>query len=320
MSAIDRPMIELPSNILFGTSSWTYLGWQGIVYHNDYKDAKDFNLHCLSEYCRFPLFRTVGIDSSFYAPPTREQLLSYAQQVPAEFQWVSKVWEEITIPVYPKHKRFGSRAGQININFLNPDIFCDKILSVYELAQVQPHLGAFIFEFQMMPLKTNSQIAKFIETLDLFFSRLPQTYNYSVEIRTPCLLAKPYFECLNRHHVAHCFNHWTYMPSLKEQMIAAANAGGLIADFQIARILTPLGKSYAQAVNDYQPYKSIKKELPQMREDVKTFAKRALKRNVKAFILVNNRSEGHAPGTIKALREMIIKESENNDQGEINDQ
>ena len=36
----------------------------------------------LEEYAAFPLFRTVGIDSSFYAPPTEEILAAYAEHLP----------------------------------------------------------------------------------------------------------------------------------------------------------------------------------------------------------------------------------------------
>ena len=36
----------------------------------------------LEEYAAFPLFRTVGIDSSFYAPPEEEVLRSYAEHLP----------------------------------------------------------------------------------------------------------------------------------------------------------------------------------------------------------------------------------------------
>ena len=35
----------------------------------------------LEEYARFPLFRTVGIDSSFYGPPSDEAVWSYAEHL-----------------------------------------------------------------------------------------------------------------------------------------------------------------------------------------------------------------------------------------------
>ena len=54
----------------------------------------------LEEYAAFPLFRTVGIDSTFYAPPTEETLRGWARHLPPGFPCVSKVWDRITIHTF----------------------------------------------------------------------------------------------------------------------------------------------------------------------------------------------------------------------------
>lgn len=59
--------MAVSSLIRFGTSTWTYEGWQGQVYKRDYKKTT-FARECLGEYCQYlyngePLFRTVGNDS-----------------------------------------------------------------------------------------------------------------------------------------------------------------------------------------------------------------------------------------------------------------
>src|SRR4051794_30636414 len=56
---------RLPAGIRFGTSSWNYPGWGGLVYHREY-EGRGASAKMLREYAEFPLFRTVGIDSSFY--------------------------------------------------------------------------------------------------------------------------------------------------------------------------------------------------------------------------------------------------------------
>ncbi len=94
-SADDRARLEalaraLPPEIRFGTSSWNYPGWRGLVYQRSYR-GRGASAEMLEEYAPFPLFRTVGIDSSFYAPPTPETLESYARHLPAGFPCVSKV-------------------------------------------------------------------------------------------------------------------------------------------------------------------------------------------------------------------------------------
>jgi uncharacterized protein YecE (DUF72 family) len=40
-----------------------------------------------------PLFRTVGNDSTFYRPPTANQLKNDLNQIPEDFQMCFKVWK-----------------------------------------------------------------------------------------------------------------------------------------------------------------------------------------------------------------------------------
>ena len=73
---LARLAAGIPPLIRFGTSSWTYPGWKGLVYHRDY-GGKGTAAPMLAEYSEFPLFRTVGIDSSFYGPPTDATLCPF---------------------------------------------------------------------------------------------------------------------------------------------------------------------------------------------------------------------------------------------------
>ena len=108
--------LSLSPLIRFGTSTWTYEGWQGQVYTRQYAKST-FARECLGEYCQYqyqgePLFRSVGNDATFYRPPTANQLRRYLNQIPEDFEMCFKVWEEITIPSYAKQARYGARAGQ----------------------------------------------------------------------------------------------------------------------------------------------------------------------------------------------------------------
>ncbi|HZE74242.1 MAG TPA: hypothetical protein VE091_02965, partial [Gemmatimonadales bacterium] len=44
----------LPPVVLFGSSSWNYPGWKGLVYHREYR-SKGASARMLEEYARFPL-------------------------------------------------------------------------------------------------------------------------------------------------------------------------------------------------------------------------------------------------------------------------
>ena len=103
----------------------------------------------LEEYGRFPLFRTVGIDSTFYAPPTEETLEGWARYLPPGFPCVSKVWDQITVQTHAKARNPG-RAGQANPDFLNPDVFLEAVYQPYQ-RHFADHTGPFVFEFNQQP-------------------------------------------------------------------------------------------------------------------------------------------------------------------------
>jgi len=55
--------------IRFGTSTWAYEGWQGLLYRKAYPKGR-FKKDCLTEYTQYeyngqPLFRTAGLDAIY---------------------------------------------------------------------------------------------------------------------------------------------------------------------------------------------------------------------------------------------------------------
>jgi uncharacterized protein YecE (DUF72 family) len=296
---------DLPRQVRFGTSSWNYPGWKGLVYRRSYSGKKDFAARCLEEYGAVPWFRAVGLDSSFYAPPRESTLARYASQLPERIQWVSKAWERVTIPRFARHARYGDLAGRANPDYLNPTLFRKSFLAPYERPGIRERTGPFVFQFQKQG-RSQEDVDGFMEKLDTFLAGLPRTFRYATEVRTRELLCADYFAVLNKHGATHCFNHWTHMPPLVEQMRAAADAGGLEANFYVSRLLTPIGLAYADAVARFSPYDRLQEEQPAMRRDVLRLARRAIERDVEAFILVNNRLEGNSPRSIEALGRMIM--------------
>lgn len=297
---------HVPTSLRFGTSSWNYPGWKGTIYKEDYKTEKDFRENSLKEYALNKQFKTVGIDHSFYQPVKSEILLRYASMVPPDFQWVSKVWENITIPIFPKHKRYGSKANVVNENFLNAPLFTSQVLSEFTDPKILDHTGPLIFQFPWIAKKIFSE-REFFARLSEFLSNISADFKYGIEIRNREYLCQEYFDILNEHGATHCFNHWSFMPPLRKQMEKAAEAGGLRANHFVLRLLTPLGVQYQEAVKRFSPYEKLQEPLPEMRRDVAVFLKRVLEREAGAFVIVNNRLEGYAPGTIAALQEQLEK-------------
>ncbi|MEO7987545.1 MAG: DUF72 domain-containing protein, partial [Gemmatimonadales bacterium] len=165
-----RLAARMPDTVRFGASSWNYPGWRGLVYHQDY-EGKGGSARMLREYSAFPLFRTVGIDSSFYAPPDERVLRSYAEQLPPGFPCVSKVWNQLTVQTFSKahHK---SRGGQVNPDFLSPALFLEAVYQPYRSWFVG-HAGPFVFEFQSIARRSGLTPESFASRLDEFFSALP---------------------------------------------------------------------------------------------------------------------------------------------------
>ena len=297
---------RLPPNIYLGTSTWAFPDWKGIVYRRQYKNEKEFRRLALEEYVGNPWFRTVCIDSFFYNPPKREALQLYASQVTPGFKWVSKIWERITIPAYPYHPKYGEAAGKLNADFLNADLLCDAVLSKYDTPEILSHTGPFVFQFPHIDPHV-MRLPQFVEKLDGFLSRLPNSLRYAIEVRNAEFLTPEYFSVLNKHLATHCFNHWNGMIPLIDQMKGAAGAGGLTAPFYVARLLTPLGVSYERAAELYEPYIEIKQPNFQMRSDVARLCSRGIERNIDVFVTANNKAEGNSPLTIASIGRMVLE-------------
>ena len=296
--------MSLSPLIRLGTSTWTYEGWQGQVYTRTYPKSK-FSQLCLEEYAQYTyrrdtLFRCVGNDATFYRPPTVNQLRRYAAQVPEDFEMCCKVWEEITIPTFAKHERYGAKAGRPNPRFLDAELFVSFVLAPYRDAQFERHCGPFLFEFQRHGLPAE----QFFSRLDVFFDHLPSDFRYAVEIRNPGLLGPRYHDLLAAHGVSHVYNHWSTMPPLVEQH---ARMGGFTAPFTVLRLLTPLNLSYEEAKRRAEPYTAIVEELPAMRADTATLVRQAVGEKRNAYVLVNNRAEGNAPLTVQGLVDLLRK-------------
>lgn len=289
----------VPDQVRFGTSSWTYPGWKGLVYQRDYPKTGN-SAPMLEEYARFPLFRTAGIDSTFYAPPTPELLASYARALPPDFQCVSKVWDRLTVLTFPK-ARYRALGGEPNPDFLNPQVFLDEVLRPYH-EHFQEHTGPFVFEFQTIGRGEGLNAQGFADRLDAFFGQLPRDYRYAVEIRNREFLTAPYFAVLREHNVAHVFNSWTRMPSVGEQLDIP---GVFSAPFTVARILLRPGRTYSDAVDAFAPYDRIHDHNDELRHDIVRLVRQAQGLRIPAYVLVNNRAEGSAPITIAAVAEIL---------------
>jgi uncharacterized protein YecE (DUF72 family) len=254
----------------------------------------------LAEYARYPLFGTVGIDSSFYSPLLEKTLHSYSAALPDGFPCLSKVWDRITVHTFAK-AREKIRAGQPNPDFLNPELFLESVWAPLR-EHFADHAGPLIFEFQAIAREDRVSPQDFAEKLDRFFGRLPREGRYAVEVRNPEFLTPAYFAVLREHDVAHVLSSWTRMPSIGMQLELP---GAVTAGFLVVRALLRPGRYYADAVEAFQPYDRIRDPNPELRTDLVRVVETAERLRIPAYILVNNRAEGSAPRTIAAVAELL---------------
>jgi len=286
--------------VLIGTSSWKYEGWFGQIYTRDryYSNGrftqKRFEQECLGEYAEtFPI---VCGDFSFYQFPNEEFWTKLFGSASRKLKYAFKVPEDVTQKAFPKHPRYGARAGRDNPSFLDAVVFQTMFLDL--LRPYRDRIAVLILEFGVFPKYCYREVSEFITDLDPFLAALPRDFNYAVEVRNEDFLTPEYFACLHRHGVAHVLNAWARMPELPEQL---AMPEVFTADFTVVRALLRRGRPYERAVAEFSPYKEVQEVNPGARDALRTVIHRALERNEPAYIFVNNRLEGNAPQTIDAI-------------------
>jgi uncharacterized protein YecE (DUF72 family) len=283
-------------NIWIGTSSWKYEGWLDQIYTRERYTArgrfskKRFESECLAEYAEtFPI---VCGDFSFYQFPSPEYWRKLFSSAPPTLQFALKVPEEVTVEVFPKHARYGPRAGADNESYLNADAL--KALFLEPLEPYRDRIRALIFEFGARGASPH----EFSSRLDQFLGALPVGFPYAVEVRNREYLQPRYFDSLRAHHTAHVLNSWTRMPPLAEQL---AMPDAFPAEFTVVRALLRPGRAYEDAVAQFQPYDQVRDENPEARESLRALIKRMREERRAVYIFVNNRLEGNAPETIRAV-------------------
>jgi uncharacterized protein YecE (DUF72 family) len=168
-------------SIWIGTSSWKYEGWLGQIYSREryvtrgkFSKAR-FEAECLAEFAE--TFPAVCGDFSFYQFPSPDFWRKLFTGAPPSLKFGLKVPEEVTVEVFPRHARYGARAGQANPSYLNADAL--KALFLEPLEPYRNRIGPLILEFGAR----STPLREFAATLDAFLHQLPGTFRYAVEVR-----------------------------------------------------------------------------------------------------------------------------------------
>jgi len=304
-SQLDRVHAEaraiaarLPAGVAFGTSSWAFPGWKGLVYSGARAQAA-LSRDGLREYSRHPLLTTVGVDRSYYAPIPVDDLRAYASQLPTGFRCCLKAPAAVTALA------LGAPGQQtLNPDFLSVDRLIDDLLNPCALA-FAAHTGPIILEFPPFPRQQRLEPAAFLERLDAFAAVLPREFTYAVELRDARLLTPTYRQVLARHGLAHTYNYWSAMPMPGAQAVVIPPED---PPFAVVRLLLRPGTWYEDQRDRFKPFNRLVEPDEAMRADVVAVTRRVLARGKPAFILVNNKAEGSSPLTVMELARRLANE------------
>lgn len=288
---------RLPQGVFFGTSTWSFPGWAGIVYSRRATTA-ELAREGLREYARHPLLRTVGIDRGYYGPIPARDLERYAQQLPPGFPCCAKAPEAITAAV--------RSGGGANPDFLRAERFVEEMVGPF-LDVFRRHTGPFVIQLPPAPRTAAPDPAAFAERLDRFLAALPRGARYAVELRDPPLLSPEYRAVLAARGAAHVYNYATAMPMPAEQ---ADRVPVQTAPFAMIRLLMRPGTRYEERREEFLPFDRIVDPSPEMRAQVVGLVRAAVRLGRETFVLVNNKAEGCSPATIRALAELLTREAD----------
>lgn len=295
----DRDLaVRLPRHVRLGTSTWTFPGWRGIFYPKA-ATPQEIAAHGLQLYARNPLFGTVGVDRSFYAPLSDADLARYAAELPEGFLCALKVWSGIVASADPP-------SGAPNPTFLDPDAFLSRVLGPIERSFAR-HTGVLLFVLPPMRGPCKPSPEELAERLDRFFEALPRAFRYAVELRNPELFSAAYLRALARHEVGHVLGLWERMPTIGRQLTVPAI---LTSDLCVCRLSLRPGHRYEERRRICAPFDRLVDVDEGMRADVVTLARRCGAEGRRLLVIVNNKVEGSAPLTVRALARRIVEDAE----------
>ncbi len=277
-------------NITFGTCSWNYDSWAGLVYPRTMRRAVEY----LPYYAR--KFETAEIDSWFYGIPEAADVQEYKEAVPETFRFTCKVPQQITLT----HHRKKNKDGSLNPNpeFFSTDLFKDFLKNTEVL---HPQLDAVMFEFEYLNKKKMSGIGEFVERFETFLDTLPNGLPYGIEIRNGNYLGPEYFDFIKRNELIYVFSEKIYMPHIyavyEDNDPAIFEAGGR----SVIRLMGGDRKEIEEkAGSRWDRLVDPKQDLDRIADLIARLSK-----NTAVTVNVNNHYEGSAPKTIDRLKEAL---------------
>lgn len=283
---------KMPEGLYLGTSSWSFPGWEGIVYDRKVSESV-LARHGLAAYARHPLFSTVCIDRTYYGPISKAEFADYADAVPEQFRFVVKAHEMLT------RIRMKDDPASPNPQFLDVDYAMEEVVGPC-LEGLGKRAAVLLLQF---PPQRVDAVDGFSETLHRFLEKLPRDLLYAIELRNPELFSDSYIQAIGEVGACHCFNVHPTMPSIEEQArrVDATSLPAVVVRWMLSR-----RRTYGDAKEAFYPFNELAEPDAASRKAIATLCRHAQR----AFVIVNNKAEGSAPLSLVLLAEELASREE----------
>lgn len=296
----------LPDSLYLGTSSWAFPGWEGLVYGQAYAESL-LSREGLRAYAQHPLFRTVSLDRTFYAPMSREAFAGLAAQTPDDFRFMVKCPARITDALL---RGAQGQARTANPDFLNAELALQQFIAPC-LEGLAHRAGPLVFQMPPLPAALLAYVPAMVERLGRFFDALPplpyqfarsQAF-YTVEFRDPTLLTPRMMKQLQACGVRYCLAVHDRMPEAARQLqaLASQGPGPLVIRWSLLS-----GQRYEAAKARFAPFNRLQVEDLASRETLAAAARQYLRQGETVWLAANNKAEGSSPLTLRKWTESLL--------------
>lgn len=278
------------AHIHIGTCSWKYQSWENLIYQPHSEQSY------LAQYAQ--QYDTVEIDQWFwslgkssYALPDRKTVLSYDEDTPSTFRFTVKCPNALT-----QYFAYGSKSEK-NKWFLDAQTMYRFLDSLSPLAM---KIGCLMFQFSYINKNMFAHAHHFYEQLEEFFSVLPDSFSYAVELRNPAWLDQQWFSFLAKQQVCPVLLEGYWMEPVSHLI---ARYGHLFTDSFVLRLH---GDDRA-FIEDASKEEWNQLVLPKDGELVKIAPQliKLAQEGKTIYVNVNNHYEGSAPLTIRKLVDLL---------------
>ena len=298
---------QLPASLRLGTSSWSFPGWIGTVWANEYSEQK-LAKQGLRTYAEHPLMRTVSLDRAFYKPLRVDQYAAYAAQVPEDFRFMVKAPSLIADALIRGEDGHGLR---VNPQFLDPELAAREFAQP-ALQGLHGKLGALLLQLSPMPPALLQDLPSLFRRLDRMLGALPSLREggaadaiVAVEVRNPELVSAEFAALLRSCGATYALGLHAKMPPIEAQLplLRALWPGPLVCRWNLHRKHGAYG--YEEAKRLYGDFSKLVDPDPDTRNALARVIAGTTGAGWPAYVTLGNKAEGSAPLSVRALAQAV---------------